>query len=744
MPSYLFWHHGHTPRAAPWAWHWTNRQPDLLLGPEAPESHPLLPDRAPGPQTARTAYDLYWSGAADLLGAAVAPRYGGGIHRVRWERRVTRWATYDIKALPIPPSAFPVEIGSLVPDRAPGPERAAATAYGIRPWPVELYGGKPEEVLSLLPDRAPGASRTAAPAYGIRPWPVELYGGAPPSRLFPDQAPGAKVGSSAFKLLVPGTPDLYTAPIAPYYGGGVLRSLRNPHRWWAPQTAYGIPFLPVPPAAVVEALPEGFGAFPHRVLSARLFSSWSQYGVLGLPERPIEIGSLLPDRAPGPKAGWSAYTLFWYGATSIPAETPPPRPIEIGYLLPNRAPGPQTARTAYTYGWVSTVDLGVPAIVRYGGGVPRLRRWERWYAPATAYGLPSFRIEEAGVQEPSLRTLLPERAPGQERSTADAYQLRSFQVELYGSQVPSTVRALLPDRAPGVQPTVPGWFLAGVPDLYTPGGVPIEIRHLLPERAPGRATPLTAYQLHSFQVELYGAEVPLTVRPLFPDRAPGAQTAKPGWFLAGGPDLYPLAPRPTGFGHLLPDRAPGPATARTAYQLVPFPVELYGEQVATTVRALFAERAPGRSIASTAFQLWAYPQVGEYPDVPVTVLRLFPDRAPGPQTARSAYIFFGRELEGVPLIIEIGTLVPDRAPGPRAGGSAYTLFQPGVLDLYLPVLPRPIEIGNLMPNRAPGRATAVTAYLLPSAAPPPNHPFGSHPWWVPPPIMIGKHDEVSP
>ena len=671
MADYLFWQQSRRgPAAAPWAWWWLNRQPELYGGQVPLPVRCICPERAPGRDIARTAYDIAWPGSVDLYAAPAveSPFRGGGVLRMyaRWERRQASLAAYELKVQPIIPSTRPLEIGSLVPDRAPGPERTAATAYGIRPWPVELYGGKPEEVLSLLPDRAPGVSRTAATAYGLRPWPVELYGGAPPSRLLPDRAPGPAVGSSAFKLLVPGTPDLYTAAVSPYYGGGVHRTLRSPHRWWAPQTAYGIPFLPVPPEGVVEALPAGFATFPHRVLSARLFSSWSQYGALGFPERPIEIGSFLPDRAYTPRASEAVYSFMRTGVVDLGIPFPP----AARFLLPELAPGAKTASP----GW-------------FLSGTPDL------------YTLGSVPIE--------IGRLFPERAPGASRTAATAYGVQPWPIELYG-------------------------------------GKPLEILSLLPDRAPGLSTSPDAYTIRAFQVELYGGQVPSTVRSLLPDRAPGAKTAAPGWFLAGGPDLYPLAPTPTGFGHLLPDRAPGPATARTAYQLVPFPVELYGGQVATTVRSLFAERAPGRSIASTAFQLWAYPQVGEYADVPVTVLRLFPDRAPGPQTARSAYIFFGRELAGVPLVLEIGSLVPERAPGPRAGGSAYTLFQPGVLDLYLPVLPRPIEIGNLLPNRAPGRATAVTAYLLPSAAPPPNHPFGSHPWWVPPPIMIGKHDEVSP
>ena len=61
-------------------------------------------------------------------------------------------------------------------EATPRPLRRAADAYGIRPWPVELYGGAPQEVGELFPDRPPKVRRATADQYDIAGFSPDLYG----------------------------------------------------------------------------------------------------------------------------------------------------------------------------------------------------------------------------------------------------------------------------------------------------------------------------------------------------------------------------------------------------------------------------------------------------------------------------------------------------------------------------------------------------------------------------------------
>ncbi len=268
-------------------------------------------------------------------------------------------AAYDIALRPPPPEAVEAlpEAANrqLLPERAPGPKRAAAEAYWINTSAAQnILTGQvtppPAALGRLLPDRAPGPLRAAQQAYWIEnrlagnvpPPPVEALPTASYRTILPDRAPAAqRAAPEAYWLpnrlagnvpppVVEDLPPAAYRSVLPKHAPGARRTAASAY-WINNRLAGIVPPTPpeaLPSAAYRELLPERAPAARRAADQAYwIDTSFLQNILTGRVEPPDATWKvLLPDRAPGAlRAGAGAYWIDNRLATPalVPAEDLP-------------------------------------------------------------------------------------------------------------------------------------------------------------------------------------------------------------------------------------------------------------------------------------------------------------------------------------------------------------------------------------------------------------------------------------
>lgn len=482
MPSdYLYNPRRRWPNQPPWAWDWSNKQPELYAKqtPIEPQTR-LLPDRAPGPRRAANyAYELAYRRYQPLeatedqtatgLGAATqGRRYLPD--RAPGPRRNPQ--SYEIHSFLIDGFTEAQELlheRRRIPDRTSRTLRASPAAYRIDAFQIDLFAGEDDLLRSrsALTERAPGARRAGADAYDIAAFSVDLYAGSDNPQTRPQ-------GQSLL-------PDRQIVADRAQYPERRQRRKVLPGRSESP-----------------AVIPDN-----DELLATR---------------------NLLPSLAPGPRrADRTSYSLQ---ATPVDLYAPS-APTEFEELLgsrallPNRAPGALRAgRDAY--GVVNNqTDLFAPPLVAESNELyvgrqqlpdrvaPARRRFRRKVYP----GAPQASQQAEGAPFP----LYPQKALGPKRAAYRAYQIDAFQVDHYAAQAPAEIMGkLLPERVYGkARAATEAYQLApSLVELYALG-TPIEFStRLLPERAPGRPRAANrAYELRNSDPAFLGIFVAPAVKP---------------------------------------------------------------------------------------------------------------------------------------------------------------------------------------------------------------------------------------
>lgn len=439
----------------------------------------------------------------------------------------------------------------LLPDRAPGPRRAAHNAYAYIQRRMAEAGGGPsgdpdndslQAGRYLLPSRAPGPKANRQ-AYQIRSFLIEGFAEDQEllheRRRFPDRtARTLRASPGAYRIdafqadLFTGEDDLLRTRSA------ITERAPGPRR--AGADAYDIANFAVDLYAgsdSAQTKPQGQALLPDR----QIIADRAQYPerrqrrkvLPGRPEQQTVLPdtaelfggrALLPSSAPGPRRA----DRTSYGLQTNPSDLyAPPAPTEFAellgsrQLLPSRAPGaPRAGRDAY--GLVDNqADLYAPSLVAEGVEVlvgrqvfpdrvaPARRRFRRKFYP----GSPAASQIAEGAPFP----LFPQKAPGPRRAANEAYQIDTFPVELYAALAPAEIMGrLAPERVYGkARAAAEAYQLApSLVELYGTQ-VPVEItRLLLPVRAPGRPRAAnSAYALRNSEPAFLGIFVAPVVTP---------------------------------------------------------------------------------------------------------------------------------------------------------------------------------------------------------------------------------------
>jgi hypothetical protein len=409
-------------------WNAASFQITQLSRPDVGKTQPIvvnvLPDRATAPlRTAATAYTLVLtnrpdSGLTQPIVQAYCPDRADGPRKAAWMPFST---------------PTPGDMGIIIPQAIPGmfPDKSYRAPYLYAAQqvvhPAQIGPGLVQPIIfPVLPDRADGARRTAATAYDVlvpaRTDPGHVQPIIQPIFLdytwlnrpagpatwlanyqvvvrspmdhgvqnvvlnqYPDRAPGPQwAANSAYQITDKSPPDAGLTPIA-----GSLPALPT-----GPMIRYqGLQTTPSPN----DAGSPGFLALVPHIARAALRPGWVAFSTPSPLAAPIiPQRRSLPDRAIGPQR-----------AAQYPFSTPPPRdpgkrPVPTS--LPDRAPGPRFVQGSFT--------VQKP---RDPGSRP-------------------------------VRGFITERADGARRTASAAYQITNASLKEGGKR---PIQAATPDRAPG-------------------------------------------------------------------------------------------------------------------------------------------------------------------------------------------------------------------------------------------------------------------------------------------------------
>lgn len=475
----------------------------------------------------------------------------------------TSASTYVVSLRPTVPDEPHLQ-KQLLPDRAPG-LRAGQTAYVVSLLPTNFFISFAGELPSVearrieVPDRAPGPGRAALAAYQ-NVTPPQVAETTPPPGVR-RETPTRQV---VYALRAAATAyQVRTATFNPDEANPAAGAVREvvaafqPGPAHAARSAYWLPpratYLEDEPHTQVRLLPERAPAAlrgEYRIVSAFVQPDLASFA-----------GRLLPEQAPAAgRAGPSAYTLAV--SFAVPSEPPLGR-----HALPDRAPpAPRAAQDAY--GRVGTFAVQPePPLLAIAAPA---QAWAAGRAGATAYQVAAtFAVQPEPAT--SERAILPDVARDAGRAARTAYNpTATFAVQ----PEPPLGRHALPVHASPAARASGAAYVVGLAPQVAEDPLPAgERTSFTIHQSPPRRAAASAYVVAAtFPVENEGP----VERHRFPDRAEGPRRASWTAYVIG---LSPQIAEPTlppGWTNALAEsmpRQPGRA-AFTAYFISRPPVDV--------------------------------------------------------------------------------------------------------------------------------------------------------------------------
>jgi len=503
MPDFLFWRRSKR-FTAETAYQINAQVPPLDDNPESSKS--LLPSTAPGLLR-----------VAALIAATVPLLLSSPVH----------FTSENLAAPGV----------QVYPDRAPGQQRAAQTAYNAQiPPVVDIVSGQDPVTpgSALFPSRAPsllGPQRASNTAYHIKLSSQERFVAdsdpLPPGRqLLPSLSRSytSLQGINTTSL----SPDLL--PASPVYPSRVAPKVTA-------QTAYNLALSQ--PVGAAEALPEGKSLIPDKALGPSRVANSAYSALLStfVNLDALQDGKLLlPDHAPSPRrAANSTYRVLLSNYQIDDAAAPQALP-EGRQLWPSLGHSIQVSHGISGSSLAPPSDLPTPGVFTPPSVIPRRAGNEAYrilhglipppdaifppaptsltnlssplkshFQPATSYQ--TYSTLGSSITDPVGTGFIPTEAKGAKRASSTAYQLllSSYPVDSIGDINLPDGKPLLPDRAPSALRAPYSAYIALQSSFITPESEPREfIQSLLPSIAPGRPrAAATAYiiKFPTFPVE---------------------------------------------------------------------------------------------------------------------------------------------------------------------------------------------------------------------------------------------------
>lgn len=233
-------------------------------------------------------------------------------------------------------------IGLMVPDRAPGPRRAAAVAYIV--LTSFVVQSEPHTQAREFPTRADGPRRTANTAYWL-PFPKFVVPDEPEEcqrPILPDRAPGPRRAANtayhiAASFVVQSEPQTGTTALLPDRAPGPRRTANTAYELAGMTAALNAAIVPPMELLTGRSWPDiAPGARRAANVAYQVAASFVVQSEPAECQRPV-----LPDRAPGPRR--TANTAYEIPPRLLALDFIEPERSEFRILWPHRAPGPRRA-----------------------------------------------------------------------------------------------------------------------------------------------------------------------------------------------------------------------------------------------------------------------------------------------------------------------------------------------------------------------------------------------------------------